>query len=284
MKLAKKMLVCLMAISMVAVFAISAFAAGPSVSMTAPTGKVGETVNVTVTGSGLAGLESTNLFVRFDPDKAELVSATGANVGMGMVAVPEGGDIAGANSSGTAGLAIIMMSAMTSDSAELATFTFKIKADDAAVTLDCESFAVNGESLSVDSIVATGSLELVDAEVPETTTEAPVTTTEPPETTTEAPVTTTEAPDTTIPQPTTERPTEVIPSVVDDEIIPVIPRDLEPTKATKPPVDPAKADKPPKAAKVAKVAQTGDTAVAVIAGIMAIGAVGFIATKKKEEI
>ena len=96
MKLAKKMLASVVALAIVAAFALTAFAAAPVVSLTATEyAKVGDKVEVTVSAAGMAGLESADLefkydaealkFVGIDPAEGAKFSAAGGNPEAGLV-------------------------------------------------------------------------------------------------------------------------------------------------------------------------------------------------------
>ena len=84
MKLAKKMLACAMALAMVAALALTAFAAAPVVTLTADQyANVGDTVTVTVSATGMAGLESADLEIHFDATALKYVKATQCTGDMG---------------------------------------------------------------------------------------------------------------------------------------------------------------------------------------------------------
>ena len=264
MKLAKKMLVCLMALALVAFIGISASATSISVNGTQI--EVGKEATISVTAADFAGAYSGNLTVKYDPAVVEYVGATSA---VGIAGNPSAGEVT---------IAFMYMNAATDASATLAEITFKaIAAGDAAIEVVQDSWDGEGAAASVDTAASIGTVKVVEPE--EKPTEEKPTEEKP---TQEKPT----EEKTTIPQPGDETTTEVIPPVDDDEII-VGPNDFVKGDAADKDAaceKAASAAKAAKAGKVAKVAQTGDTAVAVIAGIMAIGAVGFIATKKKEEI
>lgn len=74
MKLAKKMLVSVIALALVAALAVTSFAAAP-VLTAAPTNlTVGETVEIVVTASGINGLEAAGLEISYDKDALEVIS------------------------------------------------------------------------------------------------------------------------------------------------------------------------------------------------------------------
>ena len=84
MKLAKKMLACAMALAMVAALALTAFAAAPVVTLTADQyANVGDTVTVTVSATGMAGLESADLEIHYDATALKYVKATQCTGDMG---------------------------------------------------------------------------------------------------------------------------------------------------------------------------------------------------------
>lgn len=96
MKLAKKMLASVLALAMVAALALTAFAAAPAMTMTAKDAVVGETVEISVAGKDMAGLQSADLVFDYDAAALEYVGvkkssavefdmATGGNPAAGQV-------------------------------------------------------------------------------------------------------------------------------------------------------------------------------------------------------
>ena len=96
MKLAKKMLASVLALAMVAALALTAFAAAPAMTMTAKDAVVGETVEISVAGKDMVGLQSADLVFDYDADALEYVGvkkssavefdmATGGNPAAGQV-------------------------------------------------------------------------------------------------------------------------------------------------------------------------------------------------------
>ena len=277
MKLAKKMLVCLMALVMVAIIGISASASSITVASTDIA--VGETATVEVTAADFAGAYSGNLTINYNADVLKYVDSTSA---VGVAGCPEAGQVT---------IAFMYMNAATDSSAVLATITFEAIAEgDANISVSIDSWDGEGAADAASTSASAGKIEVVPAAA-ETTTKAPETTTKAPETTTKAAETTTKAAETTTkaaPETTTKDNGGLQPA--DDESEATSTIIINPDKGGKGSKDAkggmdakdAKAIKKVADKKVCKVAQTGDAAVAVIAGIMAIGAVGFIATKKRD--
>ena len=173
MKLAKKMLASVLALAIVAAFALTAFAAAPVVSLTATEyANVGDEITIDVAATGMAGLESADLEFAYDAEVLEFVSIAkpaGAAYDMGA-----GGDV-----DGVVTWSLLFLESATADSA-LATLTFKVvKAGDAKVSVKYTSW--EGTDMPAEASVTVSQKE--------TTTVAPETTTKAPETTTKAPAT-----------------------------------------------------------------------------------------------
>lgn len=285
MKLAKKMLVCLMALVIAAMIGVYAMAATAT----------GDEVEVKLVFTNLAGAKSGNYEISYDASKLEFVKAKKNSliaddeprISMSEAGNPEAGLV-------TYAFAVSdTLQGEGLDSAALLTVTFKAIADGEAAVSVKEVSKDGAYTAALDTttvVIGEKEVESTTAKEVESTTAKEVEST----TAKEVESTTEKKPDapTTIPQPGDETTTDVIPPVDPDEVIVkekdfINGKDLcEKDAACEKAADAAKAAKTAKAAKGAKaaVAQTGDTAVALIAGIMAIGAVGFIATKKKEEI
>lgn len=171
MKLAKKMLACVMALALVAVLGLTAFAATPVVSGTATDAYVGQEVNVTVSVTGFTGAEDGTIFFNFDPEVLEFVSVSGASV-------TDISAVSGLVKDSTDQVSYAFMFAESSavDSTELVYLTFNVlKAGDASITFTCDSWD------GVDT-PAGGTIAITATEEPETTTAEPTTaapTTEP---------------------------------------------------------------------------------------------------------
>ena len=197
MKLAKKVLVLVVAIAMISTLAFSAFAAS---ALSIGSAKVEEDGTVTVTAalSGASGFQSGTFQLTWDPAIVEYVSQA-SDISGAMV---EGGKI----SDGAATVSVIFSNAYESDSLTLATFTFKAIGE--AGKVSPLSFAVlEGDIDGIDEpAAASGSIEII-----EKATEAPTTTEAPTEPTTAGPTTT--APATTAPATTT--PSPVVPRTGD---------------------------------------------------------------------
>lgn len=166
MKLAKKMLASVIALALVAAFALTAFAAAPAVSLTATKAVVGEEVTITVSGKDMAGLESAVLEFTYDAEALEFVSidkTADAAYDMGT-----GDKLA---DSSTITWAIIYMNAAKADSG-LAVLTFKVlKAGDTDVALRIDSW--DGTAQPADATVTVKAEEKTTT--PASTTPAPTT-------------------------------------------------------------------------------------------------------------
>lgn len=133
MKLAKKMLASVLALAMVAALALTAFAAAPSVKITATDAVVGQTVKVTVAGVNIAGLESADIELKYDTEALEFVSAKAAAMNGALPA-------AGKASDGVCTVSFAYTEAAVQDDA-FATYEFKVlKAGDTTVTVTATSW------------------------------------------------------------------------------------------------------------------------------------------------
>ncbi len=170
MKLAKKMLASVIALAMVAALALTAFAAAPVLNMTASEAYVGETVTVTLSATGMAGLESADLEFTYDATVLEFVSvakAEGAGYDMGV-----GDKIA----DGTATWSLIYTNAADADT-DLVVLTFNVlKEGDATVSVAVNSWdgtdaAAEGTSTTVKATVKVVETTTEEESVEETTVE-----------------------------------------------------------------------------------------------------------------
>lgn len=181
MKLAKKMLASVIALAIVAAFALTAFAAAPVVSLTATDAVVGEEVTVTMSATGMAGLESAGLEFSYDAEALEfkgIAKAEGAAYEMG--AGDKVGDIVT--------WSFLYLESAKADS-DLVTLTFKVlKAGDTDVSVKITSW--DGTEQPADAAV-TVKEKVVAPSTTEPTTVAPST-----EATSKAPTTDKEIPQT----------------------------------------------------------------------------------------
>lgn len=147
MKLAKKMLVSVLALAMVAALALTAFAAAPTLNMTASEAIVGKTVTVTLSAAGMTGLEAADLEFSYDTEVLEFVSiakAEGAAYDMGV-----GDKVA----DGKATWSIIYSEAAAADTG-LVVLTFKVaKAGDATVSVAVGSWDGTDEPAGASVVV-----------------------------------------------------------------------------------------------------------------------------------
>lgn len=156
MKLAKKMLAGVIALAMVAALALTAFAAAPVVTLTAPEYEnVGDTVTVTVAATGIAGLEAADLEFAYDADALEFVSiakAEGAAYDMGLGGNPSKGSVT---------WSLVYTEAATADSA-FAVLTFKVlKAGDSEVSVKYNSW--EGTEAPAEASVTVAQKEITTA-------------------------------------------------------------------------------------------------------------------------
>lgn len=174
MKLAKKMLACVVALVLMGSFAVMAFAADPFEVLVAAKGEavVGETVVVAVSVDKAKGLAAINFDMAYDATVLEFVSvkkAEGAKFDLFSGGVP----ITGSSAQLTGGA--LLEGALDTDSSPMAEYTFKVlKAGDAKLALAVTSTkdAADAEMTSVVKVTA-----LTAKEVAETTTKAPTETT-----------------------------------------------------------------------------------------------------------
>lgn len=127
MKLAKKMLVSVLALAMVAALALTAFAATPTLTYTAGAAEVGDEVTVTVSAKDMVGTETASIFFSFDAEALEFVSSKSvAKDAMGATGLVEGEN--------TVSFALAYTNAAEGDDA-LVVMTFKVlKAGDTTIT------------------------------------------------------------------------------------------------------------------------------------------------------
>lgn len=178
MKLAKKMLACAIALAMVAALALTAFAAAPTIKMSATKATVGETVTVTVAATDMAGLESAVLYFGYDPAVLEFVSAAAPAGAAFQLAGGIPVDKAQDGSDGVVSAALMYMEAADSDT-DLAVLTFNVLvAGTTEVTLTVDSW--DGTDAPADAALTIVAEDPTTAPDDTTTTTAPVTTTEAP--------------------------------------------------------------------------------------------------------
>lgn len=169
MKLAKKMLASVIALALVAALALTAFAAAPVVSLTATDAKVGETVSITVSAKGMAGLESGDLEFAYDAETLEFVSVAQT------FAAADGMGLGGTPSAGVATFSFAIYETAKADG-DICTITFKVlKEGETTVTLKYNSWA--GTDMPEAASVTFNKVEAPTTPAP--TTPAPTTPVEP---------------------------------------------------------------------------------------------------------
>ncbi len=130
MKLAKKVLACVVAIALVSTLAISAFAADPALTISAPEkAAAGDTIEVTVGFNGIKGLENAGLALTYDAAALEFVSAQ-RDASTINASLFEAG-----NADGSVNIGIAFSGACTDTDMTLATITFKVLASDGSTEL-----------------------------------------------------------------------------------------------------------------------------------------------------
>ena len=127
MKLAKKMLVSVLALAMVAALALTAFAATPTLTYAVSSAEVGKEVTVTVSAKDMVGTETASIFFSFDAEALEFVSSKSvAKDAMGATGLVEGEN--------TVSFALAYTNAAEGDD-DLVVMTFKVlKAGDTTIT------------------------------------------------------------------------------------------------------------------------------------------------------
>lgn len=142
MKLTKKILAVVLAVALVAVLGVAAFAAGPSLSLSAT--KSGKTVTLTLSGSNLTGFQAGDVVITYDNTKLTYVdSSTSAPDGTGVT-----GKAIDVDNQVT--FSYMAVDAMKTSSAVLATYTFTV---------------VDGADGTADFSLSIGSFSVNDAEV-----------------------------------------------------------------------------------------------------------------------
>lgn len=142
MKLTKKILAVVLAVALVAVLGVAAFAAGPSLSLSAT--KSGKTVTLTLSGSDLTGFQAGDVVITYDNTKLTYVdSSTSAPDGTGVT-----GKAIDVDNQVT--FSYMAVDAMKTSSAVLATYTFTV---------------VDGADGTADFSLSIGSFSVNDAEV-----------------------------------------------------------------------------------------------------------------------
>lgn len=123
MKLAKKVLACVIAVALISTLAISAFAAASSFDVSAPeTVAIGDKVTVTVALKGAKGLENLGAALDYNADVLDFVSAT---VGEPKGFILDANKVDGANTVSFGGMS---SSASAEDTVSLVTVVFTAKA------------------------------------------------------------------------------------------------------------------------------------------------------------
>lgn len=164
MKLTKKILAVVLAVALVAVLGVAAFAAGPSLSLSAT--KSGKTVTLTLSGSDLTGFQAGDVVITYDNTKLTYVDSS--------TSAPDGTGVAGKaiDVDNQVTFSYMAVDAMKTSSAVLATYTFKV---------------VDGADGTADFSMSIGSFSVNDAEVTPATSGTSVDLTEKPSEITPAP-------------------------------------------------------------------------------------------------
>ena len=239
MKLAKKMLAFVLAFAMVAALGtamIASAADAPVITLTQTSANLGDTVTLTLSAANFAGSQSANIEIDYNPDELTFVSASPIDDGVE-------GDGVGDN---LLTAAYFNMRAAKADNVDLISYTFTAKKVGTAV-LNVRVIDFQQNDVSVTPSVSNGSVTIVEAVEPDSTTEVPTT-----------------------------------PKPIDG---PTDPTKVGPTKDNDKPTEPTSGSNGGgKGSKGngGKIAATGDAGIALIAGVAAVAAVAFVATRKKE--
>lgn len=163
MKLAKKVLACVVAFALMSVLAISAFAANATLGVSAPaTAEIGQTITVVGKISGANDLQSATFAMHYDPEYLEFVSATAVDGGQSGLA-----------SDGLVTDALAYSTNAGYDAKDLLTVTFKVLKDNGSTEV---TFDVLDEDISGLDGAATGAATI---KFQEKATAAPITTAAP---------------------------------------------------------------------------------------------------------
>jgi len=145
MKLAKKMLACVIALALIGCFASVAFAADANltVKVTAGEAKVGQDVEVKIALEKAVGVCAGDLGLKFDPTVLEFKSSATAQQAMLAELTVVHGKATDGNDEVTVSFTHVeSIAADKGDSLEIVVFTFKVlKAGDAKLALTINSFA-----------------------------------------------------------------------------------------------------------------------------------------------
>ncbi len=250
MKLAKKILACVIALALTACLGVVAFAADvPSVILKGDYDDSARTLTVTMSFDKAKGHKAATLFVNINTDEVEYVSSEGAKItDENNNAVAEG---LAKNTKDLLSGATITSGEFTTDTVAVATYTLKVKDGVEKVTLTVNKDSIIDEDITVANAGESYSFDTKGGVDPVTTTQPPVTTTEP----------------TTSEPPTDESTTQP----------PVDPKTTTTVKETTTTTTTEKES----TTKPTTVPKTGDASIAVIAGVSALAAVAFVVTKKK---
>ncbi len=252
MKLAKKILACVIALALTACLGVVAFADDvPSVLLSGEYDDSARTLTVTMSFDKATGHKAATLFVNINTDEVQYVSSEGAKItDENNNAVAEG---LAKNTEDLLSGATITSKEFTTDTVAVATYTLKVKDGVEKVTLTVNNDSIIDEDITVANAGKSYTFDTKPDEKPgddSTTTTKPAgetTTSQPPvdESTTEPPI--------VDPATTTEKETTTTSTTTEKE------------STTKPGI----------------ITKTGDASIAVIAGVSALAAVAFVVTKKK---
>ena len=251
MKLAKKILACVIALALTACLGVVAFAADvPSVILKGDYDNSARTLTVTMSFDKAEGHKAATLFVNINTDEVEYVSSEGAKItDENNNAVAEG---LAKNTKDLLSGATITSGEFTTDTVAVATYTLKVKDGVEKVTLTVNKDSIIDEDITVANAGETYSFDTKGGVDPVTTTQPPVTTDEP------------KSEQPSDPSETTTQP-------------PVDPK----TTTTVTETTTATTTEKESTTKPETITKTGDASIAVIAGVSALAAVAFVVTKKK---
>lgn len=172
MKLAKKMLVSVLALAMVAALALTAFAAAPTLNVVASDAVVGKEMTVTVSATNMVNTQTGTLSFEFDPEVLEFVGVESTDDGF----AGEGGMKIGSDNVVSYGF--MYMSGAKKDTT-FCTITFKVlKAADTEITATVDSWtgtdAPAGSVVTINATEPTTAAPTTAAPTTEAPSEAPV--------------------------------------------------------------------------------------------------------------
>ena len=158
MKLAKKVLACVVAFALMSVLAISAFAEGPAelvVKASATTVEVGQTVTLTASIANSKGLMSAALIMKYNPDSFELVNVKALTVEGALPA-------AGVETPGEATCALAFTESNEAASIDVFTVTLKALKDTGVETITLDILDGDFDGVAAPSEAGVAQIKFVE--------------------------------------------------------------------------------------------------------------------------